>query len=762
MRTSMTVTQAAACDSTWYPRLLVSICLAVTAALHSAPAPADEGLHEVIVTAQKREQRLQDVGVSITALQSDDLQSLGVTDTMQLGASVPGLQLNSATGGNYGAQLTIRGVAQSDYSPHQESPNSLYIDEVYVSAPNAQGAQIFDIQRIETLRGPQGTLFGRNATGGLVDIITNKPSAKPDAYVDVTAGEYNEVRVEAAAGGPLGNGLSGRLAVATQNNDGIFKNRLPGYPDINTTNFKGVRAALAWELTESLKALLSLSWSDDNDREGYWSSVPTFYDPRFSGRPAPLPANVNAWGTGPGNDLQGYRPSSSGADGTAFSYIGFMRRSILSPTLRVEWKLSGATLTSISNFTKLHFDYDEGCSGEPANVCHDPYKQEMKQWSQEVRLNGESGPLTWVSGVYGLGVNQNNRGTFNEPFYSGTPFAFSSYNLIEQKLTGFAVFGQIEYLFTPHWRGTLGLRATHDEKDFSSQAYFKEAGDFISVDTVYNPPLLVSDFSATTVGNLAKERNNNWSGKAQIDYIIGRNALLYASVSRGIKAAGFNANLTGGTANADVPFKAEHMYAYELGEKRTFLNDRLSLNSGVFFYDYFNYQAYQLRRGTSPFVSNSKARFAGGEIELAARPMHGLDVHLGIGGLSTIVKDVATAQVGVRDQLASDAPKWSGTGLVRYSWGVRAGVASLQWTADFVTDRYHSVDNTPSVLVHGSVGHNVRVGYAVANWEFSAFVNNLANKSREVAAYDTTASAGTSIHAYMAPRWWGGTVRYQF
>jgi iron complex outermembrane recepter protein len=748
-------------------RLLLTGCVGLAAVSHHSGALAAEGdsgdaLQEVIVTAQKRSQNQQDVGVSVTALRGEDLRALGVVDTLQLGAVTPGLQLNAASGGNYGAQLTIRGVSNSDFSPHQESPNSMYVDEVYVSAPNAQGSQMFDMDRVEALRGPQGTLFGRNSTGGLVSFVTKKPTADDEGYAEITGGEFNEIRTEAALSGPLADGVRGRLAVATQNNGGYDKNELPGYPDLNGTDFRGVRAALAFDITDKLTALFSVSYVHDNDREGFYGHLNTYYDPADGGRPAPLPANVDAYGTGPGNDLQGYRSPFTGAKGE-ISYIGFLRRGTLSPTVHIEWDLGGMTLTSISNLTKFHFNYDESCAGAPQTTCRDPYRQDLSQWSEELRLSGVTGPLTWVTGAYALNINQDNSGSFDEPYYAGTPFAFSTYNPIHQKLTSFALFGQGEYLFADRWRGTLGLRVTRDDKQFSEQTYLREAGDFVSQDTVYNPPLLLDDFSAATVGDLAKEINTNWSGKSQLDFILSKDALLYASVSRGVKGAGFNSNGFAATPNNLIPFKAEHMIAYEVGEKLTLLQNRLTLNSSLFYYDYDDYQAYQYRgNGPNPFVSNDKARFAGGEIELVARPIHGLDVHLGLSGLTTTVFDVATAQVGVVNQQATDAPKWSGNGLVRYSWPIGTGDASVQWSGDFVTGRYHSVDNTPDSYVHGSSGQNFRAGYTHSRWDYSVWVNNAFNNVRQTGAYDLTSTGGYAIQTFMPPRWWGATVRYQF
>jgi iron complex outermembrane recepter protein len=745
------------------PALCASLAVAGLTCWPTLAAAQEEGdtLQEIVVTAQKREQNQQDVGVSITALTSADLRSLGITDSLQLGAMAPSVQLNSASGGNYGSQLTIRGVSQSDFSPHQESPNSIYIDDVYVSAPNAAGAQMFDVDRVEVLRGPQGTLFGRNSTGGLVSFVTNKPTADTEGYADLTYGEFHEVRAEAAAGGTLADGIRGRLALASQDNNGYDENYYPGQSELNSTHFKGLRGALEFDVTDKLQARFSVSYLHDSDVEGFYGHLNTYFDPANSGRPAPLPANLDVYGTGPGNDALGYRSPYTGPEG-AISHAGFLHRDILSPTVHVSWDLGAATLTSVSNFTHMSFDYDESCSGAPQTTCEDPYVQHLKQWSEELRLNGSSGSLTWVTGLYVLNVTQHDRGDFSEPYFAQTDDAYSAYNTFEQKLTTGSVFGQAEYLFSPHWRATLGVRVTHDDKEFSSQSYQASLGSFVPGGgyTDYNPPLLIADFSKATVGGAAEEINTYPTGKAQLDYIFSNDALLYASVSRGAKGAGFNSNTTGATPNELIPFKGEHMIAYELGEKLTLLNDRMTVNSGIFYYDYTNYQAFQYRDGPNPFVSNVNGRFMGGEFEVVARPMHGLDVHLGIGGLSALLYNVSTVNIGIVNQQPTDTPKWTGNALVRYHWAMGGGDASVMWSGDFVTGRFNSVDNTPSVYIHGSSGQNVGAGFSQGHWDFNVRVNNVFNNVRQTGAYDETASFGYTITTFMPPRWWMATVRY--
>jgi len=719
-----------------------------------------DGLEEVVVTAQKRQQSAQDVGVSLSALSQEELRLEGIDGPLSLATAVPGVQMNSASGGNFGAQLTIRGISQSDYSPHQESPNSMYIDDVYISAPNWQAARVFDVQRVEVLRGPQGTLFGRNSTGGLVNWITAKPSKELSGYFDLTGGAFGEVAAEGAIGGPLSDTVRGRVSFSMQNNDGYVKNHHPGVGDLNNTRFWAVRGQLAADLTDHLTGLLSVSFTSDDDREGFYGHISSWIPPVPGGRPAPLPANINAYGTGPGNDFQGYSSPYSGNEGD-IGFLGFLRRTILSPTLRFDWDLGGATLTSITNVSKMVFRYDENCGGDPGNTCRDPFTQDLSQWSQELRINGAADALTWVTGVYGLGAHSLSTGAFFSPYYAGTPFAFNAFNDIDQNTHSYALFGQTEYLFSPHWRGTLGLRVTRDSKSFSSQTYLNEAGDLVSTDTVYKPPLLVYDFSAATVGGLAYEEKTDWSGKIQLDYVIDKASMLYASISRGIKSAGFNANAGATTSIAATPFKGEQVTVYELGEKLTMLDNKLRVNGAAFYYDYASFQGYQLTTlGITPVVTNNKAKFNGAEVEVTANPVHGLDTRVGLTYIDSTVYNVRTAQIGVVNQSASDAPPWSANWMARYTWALGSGTMSLQYSADYIGQKYHSIDNTPAVRVPASTGHNARVNYAWNRWELTGFVDNFTNAIRPTSAYDQTTGYGYAIRTFAKPRWWGVTLHY--
>src|SRR5213079_2754200 len=187
------------------------------------PAATSGGLEEVIVTAQKREQNLQEIGISLSAVSGSDLTELGVVNATDITKSMPAVVLTQPNGPS-SFSLAIRGVVQNDFADHQESPAAIYVDDVYVSQMIGLAFSVFDVDRVEVLRGPQGTLFGRNATGGLANYITRKPTDQAGGYLDTTFGQRNLLRIEGGFGGALADGIDGRIAFQTNHYDPLFKN----------------------------------------------------------------------------------------------------------------------------------------------------------------------------------------------------------------------------------------------------------------------------------------------------------------------------------------------------------------------------------------------------------------------------------------------------------------------------------------------------------------------------------------------------------
>ena len=226
-------------------------------------------LEEIIVTAQKREQNIQDVGIAITAFSGEQMRQLGYTNAQQITALAPGVHTVQPNGeANYA--LAIRGAANSDFVANQESPVSLYVDEVYISQMSGAGFMLFDMERVEILRGPQGTLYGRNATGGLAHFVTNKPDQEFGGYGQVTVGEYDQVKFQGAVTGALTEGLSARLSVSTHHNSGYVENRLDPGNDLNNANDYAGRMQLLFEPNEDFSLLLNARYSLQEIRTGFF------------------------------------------------------------------------------------------------------------------------------------------------------------------------------------------------------------------------------------------------------------------------------------------------------------------------------------------------------------------------------------------------------------------------------------------------------------------------------------------------------------
>lgn len=725
---------------------------------------AESTLEEIVVTAQKREQNLQDVGVSVTALTGDMARDFGVVDTKSIAKIAPGVIFDSTAGGAINANLTIRGVSQSDFSSNQESPNSIYVDDVYISSASAAAFPLYDLERIEVLRGPQGTLFGRASNGGLVHFISRRPTRTFEAYGEAGIGSYGQAYLESAVSGPMSDTIRGRISAHWETSDGWFKNTAPGGKNAFQDRYTGVRAQIEADLTSSLTARFELTY-DKTPREhaGVYKAAPAYV---LNGQPALLPPNLDYYGTGPGADFAGYRdPNADGQTGN-FNNVGFFENEKVSPTVYLDWKLGSTTVTSITNYTHFKMGYNEDCDGGPVDYCNFPIYQNLKQYSEELRANGQTGRTTWTTGVYFLNTDQEAGAAFSFPVLTGTDFAFSDENPVKQKLTSYAAFGQIEYQLADKLTGTAGLRYTHDQKTYDSKVLFDELGNGYSGgtgSTIFVPPLLVYDFSAATVGNLAKEAEGMWSGKVQLDFRPVDETLLYLSVSRGVKGPGFNTNVSGNLTFADTPFRSEHTLAYETGAKLEFLDKRVRLNTSLFYYDYKDFQGFAFN-GLQGVVGNYDGTFKGGELELVAVPVHGLTLSASGAYLTTVLHKIPTAYSGVRDQQSILAPKWTANGSIRKSFDIGSDKFSLLWSCDYVADRYASVDNNAATFVKASFVNNIRAIYEMPSkgLEFAAFVDNISDVDRMNFSFDLITSTGSLIQSYAKPRWYGASIRKKF
>src|ERR1700716_1861987 len=266
------------------------VAFTVTANAQQAPSGA---LEEIVVTAQKREQNSQDVGISISAISGADLSSLGAVTATDITKSMPAVVLTQPNGPS-SFSLAIRGITQNDFADHQESPAAIYVDDVYVSQMAGLAFSLFDIDRVEVLRGPQGTLFGRNATGGLANFISRRPTDEYEGYVDVTTGAHNLFRVEGAVSGRLWDGIDARIAFESNHYDPLFKNVAGGAADAENGNDWALRGELLFKLPADSQLLVTGRYAREDVHAGSWEVRATYNV--GPGVDAFLPANQDHYG----------------------------------------------------------------------------------------------------------------------------------------------------------------------------------------------------------------------------------------------------------------------------------------------------------------------------------------------------------------------------------------------------------------------------------------------------------------------------------
>lgn len=747
--------------------LMAGGCLALMGVPHPVRAQEGQGanqvgLGEIVVTAQRREQSIQRVAIAITALSGDDLAKTGVTTASDIARQVPALEFDSGSGGGLNAFVTIRGVSQVDYSEHQEAPNAVYLDEVYVPTPSMVAFPVYDMARAEALRGPQGTLFGRNSTGGLLQFVTKDPSKDWNGYFNTEYSSFSTGRIEGAVGGPISDGVAFRLAGFGQIGDGWFKNNAPGGKDSFESNSFGIRGKLAFDLGSDWKAILTGSFNKSpKHREGIYKAYPVY--PDANGITQFVPANVDIYGTGPGNDPFGYRdPSSDGTEGS-FNNVGFLKKQTYYTTLKLQGSVGGATLSSISNYTKSKIDYFEDSDGTPNNIFNFGSGGYTRQFSQELRLSGDAGSLNWTVGAYFLDL----KGSYYTDFILVD--AFDAINTYQQRTRSYAAFGQIEYEILPSLKMTLGGRYTHDRKVFNSQVALgpldpNYTGTSADVYWDFNAA------SAAAWGSSNKQSRGDWTGKFQLSYEPNNNLLLYAGVSRGIRGGGFNATADGTLGlqpdlvtvdYSAVPFGNETVVAYEGGAKLRLFDGKANVRASTFYYDYKGYQAFNFN-GLISTVSNNDAYYTGGEIEIFANPMEGLNISLGAAYLDAKVKDIVTP-LGLADVRPVKAPKWSLNGLVTKTFDIGLYQLGLQYDFDYQSTSKANLVESPVTTLPSSWMHNARVsiGRDDQGWELYGFVRNLTDVNRKTFAYDNVWT-GLALGSFAPPRTYGVGFRKTF
>jgi iron complex outermembrane recepter protein len=672
-------------------------------------------LGEVVVTAQRREESAQHVGIALSVVSGQDLANKAITNVVDLQNAIPSLQVEPAFGGGQ-PQYRIRGVGFLDYTSNNASPIGVSLDDVAFALPIQTAGLLFDIDRIEVLRGPQGTLYGRNTTGGQINFISNRPTAETHAGFTAEYGSFNAVDAEGFVSGSIADGLLGRLSVATEQGGDWQRNRETGQRLGNRDKIAG-RGQLEWKPEDGVDLRLEFHLAKDKSDETGLQLLKPYTRTTTGGATTTIPADTSPYVTD--WNLNPAFASLTGLDAGSKPGVDNSNNGV---DLTANIDFGGAKLTSITAYDKMirreYADWD-------ATQYHDSdeyFRSNLDVFSQEVRVASTSaGPLSWVGGVFYS--NQK----LDEKFYSDFSDALGGIALTsyEQKANSLGEFGQLSYAFNSSWKATLGVREDHETREL------------LNLSTGFIVPVVpfTSGINHSITSNLP-------SGKAEVDYTPAEGTLIYGSISRGVKSGGFTAHNTV-TAPAADPFEPEKLTAYEIGIKSD-ATRTLRVNAAAFYYRYRDQQILGKvfdapRNDYVGRFGNANSRLAGGELEVEWHPFVGVAISQYAG----FVEGYYTSKIYNSDAPPVDyngrplsVPKWTYGGDVSYGFNVgdfKITAESNYSFHDTYSQFYLLGSDDFTIPKYWLANANVSLSPASgAPWTFTVWGRNLFDKSYDV------------------------------
>ncbi len=608
-------------------------------------------LEEVVVTARKTQESLQETPLSVLAFSPEALEQQNVADLADLSAKLPNVFIGAGGGlGSNNGSFFIRGLGSDRNAVNQESAVALYIDDAYYGRSDGALLGIMDVESIEVLRGPQGTLFGRNATAGAVRYITKKPSDEFEGKVQVTGGSDNRLDLKASVNFLLGDTAALRLTAATINQDGFQDNAIG--QDLGDRGTEAFRAYLRVDPSENLEILASLDYSTTSTNGSAYSLLGLANKPDLTTGPN-VTGNGVAQALAAGFDVfaDPFRSTTqSGSTLAAFNDTDSLGASLtfnrtFGNGLALRWSSTYRDLNIKSNFD---FDATRAPLFENHNLVRD-----SEMWSTEIQLSGDAsdGQVRWITGLFYYEEESNdNRDSVNGWSPRGPAFfnqvgggaaLTTTRTTLPHLLESFAVFGQVSYDLSDRFGLTAGLRYTADDKSIVSQE-FDNSGNSIRFD---------SEDPTGATGDLIVSRSDSWSavsGRVSLDFQATDNLFLFASYARGFRAGGINDRIRQDLAPPTygiTSFDEEIVNTYEIGLRSDLVNNTLRLNLTYFITDFEDLQVSQQQtrfdNGRSRTVVNNigKAESSGLEAELVWVASDNLTFDANIGVMSSEITD---------------------------------------------------------------------------------------------------------------------------
>ena len=787
--------------------------------VHAADTNEAAELQEVVVVAERKSEKLQDVPIAVTAISASDLLEQGVRQAGDITALVPNMLLNSPYGPEAQPTFTLRGVTTEDWSENQSSPIAMYLDEVYKPVGAVQSLQAYDLERVEVLRGPQGTLYGKNATGGAVNFYTRNPSLSDyDGYVTAGAGNYSLVTAQGAVGGPvIDDRLGWRAAFLYEKRDGWVNSIVPGVEPLNGVDAAAGRLSFLGKPSDDLSVLFKV----------------------FVSKSGGTPYGAHALNNDPNTTL--FNGDIGWFDNGA-KYAVHKQIYHDGASLKVDWQLPQATLTSVTGF-----DYgwwyeksDDGglpITGPATARLDDPntYFSSVNAFSEEIRLaSRDSGALSWLAGLY-YG-RESTHATVQFHFFDGYPgfwtpsvppsspnvpltlWGFDEYNNFDQIKDSRAAFINLTYAVTPEVTLRGGLRYTKDKVTIGN--FYALEGGLGGPPLGNDPNVDAGTWWTQTIGDPALypapppgspptaprsffqqglspqgfgvvptfgDDTNNVSGKVGADWRVNEQLMAYLSISQGYRGVAFNGQAY--NDNTELSFAApEKLTSYELGAKTEFWNRRGIFNAAVFHYDYTNQQFLDeftlpgglgtgFRTTTAP-----KSRIDGAEFEFQVRATSDLQIMANLGLMDSKYVDL-TLHAGQFVDAAHTIPRvcCAGNHLIQapdytamlgINWRfaqLAAGDLRLYAEANFYGKQYFDAFNTErdSQAAYGVA--NARLSFesrAKRGFSVDAWIKNITNRQYLAYALNQgdadTGALGFDYALVGEPRTYGADLTYRF
>ncbi len=750
--------------------------------------PVSAQIEEIVVTAQKRSESVQDVPITVNVLTGDQLDAMAVRTTEDIIKVFSGITKQTSSAVNAG--LTIRGVGTSNFHITGQQAVGEYMDGVSLISPFTSSLGLFDMERIEVLRGPQNTLFGRNTTGGAVNYITRKPvvGGETNGFGRLRVGNEGRVDFEGALEFPMGEAFSARVAVSSQNRDSVWNNLVendngsePGEIDR-----KSLRLLLKWEPSEETGVLLNIHTNRDRGTRtpqkghGMWDANGVQPVNVAGGGVLPLATALSSGAAilGPVHDCPARFDGTADYNGISncVSWIPRTPAGLTNPStadwndvydhgsmkadidfdgvnLTIDHDFGSVALTSITSYDEISLDF--GGTNNSTVEGFGFYPGQSGTWevfSQELRLTSTAdSALRWIAGGYYSKEDDRLATIINRTDNTSPPFGLVPSITVDQDVTILSAYGQLEYDVSDNGTLTFGARYTDDDKSGISTARvaaFNESGrpggaptfplnqyiDLAHFDEITDPP---SGVCPPPVGGFpcsldidVEQKLQEWGYKLGYDHQFNDTVMGYASISRGFKSGAFDTRaLAAFAGTADEPVEPEFLDAFEVGFKSTVLDGTMEFNGALFYYLWEDRQQFDVDDlGRPAFLNIPEAEITGFDLEMKWVPAENWYISGGLTYLDSEVTDSGTLLTVVEGAQMPNTPKWSLAGLAQYDIPMGDNNLRLQANIRWNDEQYSGTAGNPEQLRESTLYLNARASYYFGTeqqYEFALWAENI-------------------------------------